>query len=255
MHWGKAVAKAAAVAAAVVGAGVVGPRHRPHRRPPRDERPAAVSSPATPVATPRDALITRSAANGSSLARAAPPRPRRRSRRAVGLLGSAAASGSTGGAGSGSGSQSPSSPVGNDPVNGGASKLPPRCQDNPLTKTVQAPHQPGSRGRAGQDARRCPRSRCPRSRCPSCPTAASVPDPGGVVERRDGDSQRRRPAPRRGAVNGATGRAAHQHGQRGARDRVTAHCQRYGGRSDRRRRNPGRRLTLPHPTVARSSRR
>src|SRR5690349_9246858 len=133
MHWGKAVAKAAAVAAAVVGAGVaahdtglIGPT-------PRDERPAAISSPATPSRDTAGSLTTRPAANGSTTGSGTNGGPSSSSKPSSG----ATSSGSSAGAGSSTGSQSPSSPAGSDPVNGVTSKLPSGAKDNPLTKTVK----------------------------------------------------------------------------------------------------------------------
>ena len=64
MHWGKAMAKAAAVAAAVVGAGVAAHDTGLIGSTPRDERPAAVSSPATSHDA-TGSLTTRPAANGA----------------------------------------------------------------------------------------------------------------------------------------------------------------------------------------------
>ena len=67
MHWGKALAKAAAVAAAVVGAGVAAHDTGLIGATPRDERPAAISSPATPSRDAASSLTTRPAANGSTV--------------------------------------------------------------------------------------------------------------------------------------------------------------------------------------------
>jgi RNA polymerase sigma factor (sigma-70 family) len=195
MHWGKAVAKAAAVAAAVVGAGVaahdtglIGPT-------PRDERPAAISSPATPSRDAAGSLTTRPATNGSgtnggSTTSSSTP--------SSGGSSSGSGSGSTGGAGSSSGSQSPSTPLGNDPVKGITSKLPSGAKDNPLTKTVKHLTNPDSGGvpvKAPEVPKvEVPQVEVPKVELPKLPDPpASVPDPGGVVSGATG------------AVNGATG--------------------------------------------------
>ncbi|HEX6696544.1 MAG TPA: hypothetical protein VF080_07105, partial [Solirubrobacteraceae bacterium] len=187
MHWGKAVAKAAAVAAAVVGAGVAAHDTGLIGSTPRDERPAAVSSPATS----RDAagsLTTRPAANGASAGGAGASS----SSSTPSGGGSSSGSGSNGGAGSSSGSQSPSTPLGNDPVNSATSKLP-STGDDPVTKTVKHLTNPGSRD-VPIKTPEVPKVEVPTVEVPKLPDPpASAPDPGGVVSGATG------------AVNGATG--------------------------------------------------
>jgi hypothetical protein len=206
MHWGKAVATAAAVAAAVVGAGVaahdtgiIGPA-------PRDERPAAISSPANPSHDAAGSLTTRPAASGSSLGTASTGGSSPSSKPSSGGPSSGSGSGSSGGAGSSSGSQSPSTPVGNDPVNGAASKLPSGTQDNPLTKTVKHLTNPDSGG-VPVKAPEVPKVDVPKVEVPKLPDPpASVPDPGGVVGGATGAVNNATGAAT-GAVNGATGAA------------------------------------------------
>jgi RNA polymerase sigma factor (sigma-70 family) len=207
MHWGKAVAKAAAVAAAVVGAGVAAHDTGLIGATPRDERPAAISSPATPSHDAAGSLTTRPAANGSSLGTGSPATsPSSKSSSGGPSSGSSGASGSTGGAGSGSGSQSPSSPVGSDPVNGVASKLPSGAKDNPLTKTVKHLTNPDSGG-VPVKAPEVPKVEVPKVEVPKLPDPpASVPDPGGVVSGATGAVNGATGAAT-GAVNGATGAA------------------------------------------------
>jgi hypothetical protein len=212
MHWGKAVAKAAAVAAAVVGAGVaahdtglIGPA-------PRDERPAAISSPATPSRDAAGSLTTRPAANGSTVGsgtNGGSTTPS--STPSSGGSSSGSGSGSGGGAGSSSGSQSPSTPLGNDPVKGATSKLPSGAKDNPLTKTVKHLTNPDSGGvpvKAPEVPKvEVPQVEVPKVELPKLPDPpASVPDPGGVVSGATGAVNGATGAAT-GAVNGATGAA------------------------------------------------
>src|SRR4051794_37690455 len=121
MQWGKAVTKAAAVAAAVVGAGVAAHDTGLIGATPRDERPAAVASPTTPSRDAARSLTTRPAANGSSVGTGSAAGPSPSSKPASGAPASGSATGSSSAsssaAGSGGGSQSPSTPLGDDPVN------------------------------------------------------------------------------------------------------------------------------------------
>ena len=212
MHWGKAVAKAAAVAAAVVGAGVaahdtglIGPT-------PRDERPAAISSPATPSRDAAGSLTTRPAANGSTVGSGTTGGSTTPSSTpSSGGSSSGSGSGSGGGAGSSSGSQSPSTPLGNDPVKGATSKLPSGAKDNPLTKTVKHLTNPDSGGvpvKAPEVPKvEVPKVEVPKVELPKLPDPpASVPDPGGVVSGATGAVNGATGAAT-GAVNGATGAA------------------------------------------------
>ena len=188
MHWGKAVAKAVAVAAAVVGAGVAAHDTGLIGATPRDERPAAISRPATPSRDAASSLTTRPAANGSGTSGGSTAPSSKRS-----SGGSSSGSGSSGGGGSSSGSQAPSTPVGNDPVNGVTSKLPSGATDNPLTKTVKHLTNPDS-GDVPIKAPEVPKVEVPTVEVPTLPDPpASVPDPGGVVSGATG------------AVNDATG--------------------------------------------------
>ncbi|MGZ6673396.1 MAG: RNA polymerase sigma factor [Solirubrobacteraceae bacterium] len=188
MHWGKAVAKAAAVAAAVVGAGVAAHDTGLIGATPRDERPAAISSPATPSRDAAGSLTTRPAANGSGTSGGSTAPSSKPS-----SGGSSSGSGSSGGAGSSSGSQSPSTPVGGDPVNGATSKLPSGAKDNPLTKTVKHLTNPDSGG-VPVKAPEVPKVEAPKVELPKLPDPPpSLPDPGGVVSGATG------------AVNDATG--------------------------------------------------
>jgi RNA polymerase sigma factor (sigma-70 family) len=204
MHWGKAVARAAAVAAAVVGAGVAAHDTGIIGSTPRDERPAAISSPATPSRDSAGSLTTRPAASGSSIAAgsaagATPPSKPSSSAPSSG-------SGSSSGAGSSGGSQSPSTPLGNDPVKGATSKLPSGAQDNPLTKTVKHLTNPDSGG-VPVKAPEVPKVEVPKVELPKLPAPpASVPDPGGVVSGATGAVNNATGAAT-GAVNGATGAA------------------------------------------------
>jgi RNA polymerase sigma factor (sigma-70 family) len=186
MHWGKAVAKAAAVAAAVVGAGVAAHDTGLIGATPRDERPAVISSPATPSRDAAGSLTTRPAANGSGTKSGSSSSSKPSS------SATSSGSGSSAGAGSSSGSQSPSSPAGSDPVSGVTSKLP-STDDNPVTKTVKHLTQPGSGG-VSVKAPEVPKVEVPKVEVPKLPDPpASVPDPGGVVSGATG------------AVNDATG--------------------------------------------------
>jgi RNA polymerase sigma factor (sigma-70 family) len=204
MHWGKAVAKAAAVAAAVVGAGVaahdtglIGPA-------PRDERPAAISSPATPSRDAARSLTTRPAATGTG-AHGASTAPSSQPSSRGSSAGSGSGSGSSGGTGSSSGSQSPATPVGNDPVKGVTSKLP-AADDNPVTKTVKHLTNPGSGG-VTVKAPDVPKVEAPKVELPKLPDPpASVPDPGGAVSGATGAVNNATGAAT-GAVNDATGAA------------------------------------------------
>ena len=182
MHWGKAVAKAAAVAAAVVGAGVaahdtglIGPT-------PRDERPAAISSPATPARDTAGSLTTRPAANGSAVGT-----------RQGGSASTSKSSSGGSGSGSGAGSQPSSDPTGGDPVKSATSQLPSGATDNPVTKTVKHLTDPSSGGLTVK-APEVPKVQAPTVEVPKLPEPSpSVPDPGGVVSGATG------------AVNDATG--------------------------------------------------
>jgi hypothetical protein len=187
MHWGKAVAKAAAVAAAVVGAGVAAHDTGLIGATPRDERPAVISSPATPSRDAAGSLTTRPAANGSGTKSGSSSSSKPSS------SATSSGSGSSAGAGSSSGSQSPSSPAGSDPVSGVTSKLPSGAKDNPLTKTVKHLTNPDS-GSLPVKAPEVPKVEVPKVEMPKLPDPpASVPDPGGVVSGATG------------AVNDATG--------------------------------------------------
>ncbi|HEX6621319.1 MAG TPA: sigma-70 family RNA polymerase sigma factor [Solirubrobacteraceae bacterium] len=183
MHWGKAVAKAAAVAAAVVGAGVAAHDTGLIGATPRDERPAAISSPTTPSRDAAGSLTTRPAANATSTGAGSSPSSSKSS-----SGGSSSGSGSSGGAGSSSGSQSPSTPLGSDPVSGATSQLPSGTKDNPVTKTVKHLTNPDLGG-VSVKAPEVPKVEVPK--LPDPPP--SVPDPGGVVSGATG------------AVNDATG--------------------------------------------------
>jgi RNA polymerase sigma factor (sigma-70 family) len=207
MHWGKAVAKAAAVAAAVVGAGVAAHDTGLIGATPRDERPAAISSPATPSRDAAGSLSTRPAANGKSIGTGnsggSTPTPSPSSSPSSG--GSSAGSGSSGGAGSSSGSQ-PSTPLGDDPVNTATSKVPSGATDNPVSKTIKHLTRPGSRG-VPAEAPELPKVEVPKVELPKLPDPpASVPDPGGVVSGATGAVNGATGAAT-GAVNGATGAA------------------------------------------------
>jgi RNA polymerase sigma factor (sigma-70 family) len=202
MHWGKAVAKAAAVAAAVVGAGVaahdtglIGPT-------PRDEHPAAISSPATSSRDAAGSLTTRPAANGTSnganLGSGGGSTPSSKPSSGGSSSGSGAGTGSSGG------SSSPSTPLGNDPAKAATSQLPSGATDNPVTKTIKHLTQPGSSG-VPVKTPEVPKVEVPKVELPKLPDPpASVPDPGGVVGGATGAVNNATGAAT-GAVNGATG--------------------------------------------------
>jgi RNA polymerase sigma factor (sigma-70 family) len=185
MHWGKAVAKAAAVAAAVVGAGVAAHDTGLVGGTPRDERPAVISSPAR-SGDAAGSLTTRPAANGTSLGSGSSGKTTTSSKPSSG--GASSGSGSSAGAGSSGGSSSPSTPLGDDPVHTATSQLPSSSTDNPVTKTVKHLTQPGSGGVPVKTPE------VPKVEVPKLPDPpASLPDPGGVVSGATG------------AVNDATG--------------------------------------------------
>ena len=191
MHWGKALAKAAAVAAAVVGAGVAAHDTGLIGATPRDERPAAISSPATPSRDAASSLTTRPAANGSTVGSGTNGGSTAPSSKPASSGSGSSGAGSS--SGSGTGSQSPSTPAGSDPVNGATSKLPSGAKDNPLTKTVKHLTNPDSGG-VPVKAPELPKVEVPKVEVPTLPAPpASVPDPGGVVSGATG------------AVNDATG--------------------------------------------------
>jgi RNA polymerase sigma factor (sigma-70 family) len=209
MHWGKAVAKAAAVAAAVVGAGVAAHDTGLIGATPRDERPAAISSPATPSRDAAGSLSTRPAANGTSIGTGSSggstSTPSSSSTPSSGGASAGSGSGSSGGAGSSSGSQ-PSTPVGDDPVNAATSKVPSGAKDNPVSKTIKHLTQPDSRGVPAKTPE-VPKVELPKVELPKLPEPpASLPDPGGVVSGATGTVNNATGAAT-GAVNGATGAA------------------------------------------------
>jgi RNA polymerase sigma factor (sigma-70 family) len=204
MHWGKAVAKAAAVAAAVVGAGVAAHDTGLIGATPRDERPAAISSPATPSRDAASSLTTRPAANGSTVGTGTSGGSTPSSTPSSGA--SSSGSSSSAGAGSSSGSQAPSRPLGDDPVSKAASELPSGASDNPVTKTIKHLTQPGSRD-VPVKTPEVPKVEVPKVQLPKLPEPpASVPDPGGVVSGATGAVNNAAGAAT-GAVNGATGAA------------------------------------------------
>jgi RNA polymerase sigma factor (sigma-70 family) len=208
MQWGKAVTKAAAVAAAVVGAGVAAHDTGLIGATPRDERPAAISSPASPSRDAAGSLTTRPAANGSSIGRgsAAGSTPSSQPSGGGSSAGSGSGSGSGSAAGSSGSSQSPSTPLGADPVNAAKSKLPSGSQDDPLTKTVKHLTNPDSGG-VPVKAPEVPKVEVPKVELPKLPDPpASVPDPGGAVSGATGAVNNATGAAT-GAVNGATGAA------------------------------------------------
>ena len=247
MHWGKAVAKAAAVAAAVVGAGIAA-----HDTGligggvPRDQRPAAIGRPASPV--------------GRRLGRGAehpPGRQRHDHRRLDGApakgSGEAAARAPDRRAAGPARARSPRPrrPA-SDPVKAATCTKLPSADDNPVTKTrASTLTKPGSRGVPVKtpDAAvdevpkvEIPKVEVPQVQVPQVQVPPGVPDPGGVVSGATG------------AVNDATGdrdgrrQRGHRHrdGRRQRRDRHRLrNGERYGWRRDRRRRNPGRRLSEP----------
>jgi RNA polymerase sigma factor (sigma-70 family) len=197
MHWGKAIAKAAAVAAAVVGAGVAAHDTGLIGSTPRDERPAVISSPASPARNAAGSLTTRPAANGTSLGSGSSGGAKTPSKPSSGA--SSSGSGSSG-AGS-SGSSAPSTPLGNDPIHTATSQLPSGSTDNPLTKTVKHLTQPGSGGVPVKTPE------VPKVEVPKLPAPPpSVPDPGGVVSGATGAVNSATGAAT-GAVNDATGAA------------------------------------------------
>jgi RNA polymerase sigma factor (sigma-70 family) len=206
MHWGRAVAKAAAVAAAVVGAGVAANDTGLIGSTPRDERPAAISSPATPSRDAAGSLTTRPAANGTSIGSASAAGSTPSSKPSSGAPSSGSGSGPSSAAGSSGASQSPSTPLGNDPVNAAKSKLPSGSQDDPLTKTVKHLTNPDSGG-VPVKAPEVPKVEVPKVELPKLPDPPpSVPDPGGVVSGATGAVNDATGAAT-GAVNGATGAA------------------------------------------------
>jgi len=201
MHWGKAVAKAAAVAAAVVGAGVAA-----HDTGligggvPRDQQPAAIERPANPSGGDSATLSTRPASNGTTTGASTT------SSNGSGAGGSSSP-GSSNSGGSGSGSQSPAAPGGDDPVKAATGSQLPSADDNPVTKTARKLTNPNSRGLpvktpklpTGQTPTvevpkvEVPQVQVPQVQVPQVQAPAGVPDPGGVVSGATG------------AVNGATG--------------------------------------------------
>jgi RNA polymerase sigma factor (sigma-70 family) len=209
MNWGKAVAKAAAVAAAVVGAGVaahdtglIGPT-------PRDERPAAISNPATPSRDATGSLTTRPAANGSTVGSGTNGGSTTPSSKPSSNGSGSSGAGSS--SGSGTGSPSSSDPAGGDPVKSATSQLPSGAKDNPLTKTVKHLTDPDSGGvpvKAPEVPKvEVPKVEVPEVQLPKLPDPpASVPDPGGVVSGATGAVNGATGAAT-GAVNGATGAA------------------------------------------------
>jgi RNA polymerase sigma factor (sigma-70 family) len=201
MHWGKAIAKAAAVAAAVVGAGVAAHDTGLIGSTPRDERPAAVSSPATSHHA-AGSLTTRPAANGTGTGSGGSVGSTPSSNSSNG----ASSSGSSAGTGSGGGSSSPSTPLGDDPATAATSQLPSGATDNPVTKTIKHLTQPGSGG-VPVKTPEVPKVEVPKVEVPKLPDPPpSVPDPGGVVTGATGAVNSATGAVT-GAVNGATGAA------------------------------------------------
>ena len=204
MHWGKAVAKAAAVAAAVVGAGVAAHDTGLIGATPRDERPAAISSPAAPSRDAAGSLSTRPAANGTSIGagKGGGSTAPASSSSTPSSGGSPAGSGS----GSGGGSSSPSTPLGDDPAKAATSQLPSGATDNPVSKTIKHLTQPGSRD-VPVKTPEVPKVEVPKVELPKLPDPPpSLPDPGGVVSGATGAVNNATGAAT-GAVNGATGAA------------------------------------------------
>ena len=202
MHWGKAVAKAAAVAAAVVGAGVAAHDTGLIGATPRDERPAAISSPATQSRDAAGSLTTRPAANGTSNGSGSTGGSTPSS---TPSSGASSSSGSSAGAGSSGGSPSSSDPAGGDPVKSATSRLP-SADDNPVTKTIKHLTQPGSGG-VPVKTPEVPKVEVPKVELPKLPDPPpSLPDPGGVVSGATGAVNNATGAAT-GAVNGATGAA------------------------------------------------
>ena len=198
MSWGKAIAKGAAVAAAVVGAGVAAHDTGLIGATPRDERPAAISSPSRDAA---GSLTTRPAANGTRLGTGT-----NGTSKAPSSKSSSTGSGSSGaGSSSGTGAPSSSAPAGSDPVKTVTSKLP-STDDNPVTKTVKHLTQPVS-GSVPVKAPEVPKVEVPKVELPKLPDPpASVPDPGGAVSGATGAVNDATGAVT-GTVNGATGAA------------------------------------------------
>jgi RNA polymerase sigma factor (sigma-70 family) len=206
MHWGKAVAKAAAVAAAVVGAGVVAHDTGLIGATPRDERPAAISSPTTSSRDAAGSLTTRPAANGTSNGANLGSGGTGGSTPSSNPSSGASSSGSSAGTGSSGGSSSPSTPLGDDPAKAATSQLPSGATDNPVTKTIKHLTQPGSGG-VPVKTPEVPKVEVPKVELPKLPDPpASVPDPGGVVSGATGAVNNATGAAT-GAVNGATGAA------------------------------------------------
>ena len=206
MHWGKAVAKAAAVAAAVVGAGVAAHDTGLIGATPRDERPAAISSPATPSRDAAGSLTTRPAANGTSLGSGTHRRIDGAVVEAVERRRPARARASSAARARAAARSRPPTPAGSDPVNAATSKLPSGAKDNPVTKTVKHLTNPDSGG-VPVKAPEVPKVEVPKVELPKLPDPpASVPDPGGVVSGATGAVNNATGAVT-GAVNGATGAA------------------------------------------------
>jgi RNA polymerase sigma factor (sigma-70 family) len=178
MHWGKAVAKAAAVAAAVVGAGVAA-----HDTGligggvPRDQHPAAIERPVSSSGGDSTrTLSTRPAANGTTTGAST-----------TSSNGSGAGGNSSSGSSSsaGSGSQSPSSPAGDDPVKAATGTSLPSADDNPVTKTARKLTKPDSRGLPVKTptlpSTEVPKVEAPQVQVPQVQVPSGLPDPGGVV--------------------------------------------------------------------------
>jgi RNA polymerase sigma factor (sigma-70 family) len=206
MHWGKAVAKAAAVAAAVVGAGVAAHDTGLIGGAPRDEGPAAIERQATPAGGAADALSTRPAANTSNRSGTGASSP---------STGSSAGSHSGSGSSSGTGSQSPSAPAGDDPVSSAANTKLPSADDNPVTKTARKLTNPDSGSLPIKTPKlpatetpkvEVPQVQVPQIEVPQVEVPPSVPDPGGVVSGATG-AVNGATGTATGAVNGATGTA------------------------------------------------
>jgi RNA polymerase sigma factor (sigma-70 family) len=196
MHWGKAVAKAAAVAAAVVGAGVAA-----HDTGligggvPRDQQPSAIERQVSPSGGGSGTtLSTRPASNGTTNGASTT------SSNGSGTGGNSSA-GSSSGAGSGSGSQ-PSSPAGDDPVKAATGTKLPSTDDNPVTTTARKLTNPDSRGLPVKTPKlpstevpkvEVPQVEAPEVQVPQVQVPSGLPDPGGAVSGATG------------TVNGATG--------------------------------------------------
>jgi RNA polymerase sigma factor (sigma-70 family) len=206
MHWGKAVAKAAAVAAAVVGAGVAAHDTGLIGGAPRDERPAAIERQAAPAGDAASSLSTRPASNGTGTGAGGGSS----SPSAGSSAGSHSGSGSSSGAGSSTGSQSPSAPAGDDPVSSAASTKLPSADDNPVTKTVRKLTDPDSGSLPVKaptlPSTETPKVEVPQVQVPQVQVPAGVPDPGGVVSGATG-AVNNATGTATGAVNGATGTA------------------------------------------------